>query len=359
MKKINGFSYKELFDLAISKPVLAQLELTQNCNQSCSFCFKNCSSDKHYKDLDISEWKVILKKILKLGVSKLNLTGGEPFLYKNFIDLSKFAKENGVEEIVVNTNGTIPLNKDILNWVDTLFFSVHNLSDKHDLIVNKKGAFDKIIENIDISKEAEKLVGINVVVTEDNIDNVWEIYNYFKKYNLDYYSFNLAGEINGNTVISEDLFNEYSNFLMSISEELKDKLYLRHGMQNIFINDSDFYFANIPMPHCAAGKYKLLVDYEGDVYPCSFFQSSKYYCGNLLKEDASDIWKNGKGFNFFRKLVFDKNNLPEKCENCMKKDKCLGGCLVWRNINKNNLYDRDIRCKIGDAYIRIGDNKQM
>lgn len=55
MEEINGFSYKELFSLAIEKPVMAQLEVTRNCNQHCSFCFRRSNLRKRFPEKSLSE----------------------------------------------------------------------------------------------------------------------------------------------------------------------------------------------------------------------------------------------------------------------------------------------------------------
>lgn len=353
--KINGFSYKELFDLAIQKPILAQLEITQNCNQECSFCFKECSYRKKYKDLPLLTWKKIIKNISNFGVTNINFTGGEVFLYRDFIELIDYSKKNGIKKIVVNTNGSVLLSKFELSKIDSLVFSVHGIGEKHDLIVGLKGAFNNLLKNL--NKNIEMSV-INVVVTDKNINYLDDILNYFKKFDLRFFSFNLAGKIDGETSISKALFEKYLSFLKRLEKCVGNKVLLRHGMQNIIINDKKFFEAKIPLPHCAGGKYKLLINYKGDVYPCSFFQNNDFYCGNILKDDLSEIWKNGKGFIFFRKQYLETKNLPEGCKTCFKKHKCGGGCLVWRSFNKKTKkYEKDIRCDIGNAYLGAGNNQ--
>ncbi|MCK9438455.1 radical SAM protein [Patescibacteria group bacterium] len=352
--KINGFSYKELFNLAIQKPILAQLEITQNCNQECSFCFKKCSYQKKYKDFSLLTWKKIVKNLSNFGVTNINFTGGEVFLYRDFIKLVDYSKKNGIKNILVNTNGSVPLSGFDLSKIDSLVFSVHDIGEKHDSIVGLKGAFNNLVKNL---KKNIKRSAINVVITDKNIDRLDDVLNYFKKFDLQFFSFNLAGDINGETKISKALFKKYLSFLKKLEKCVGDKVLLRHGMQNIVINDKKFFEAKIPLPHCAGGKYKLLVDYQGDVYPCSFFQNDNFYCGNILNDNLADIWKNGKGFIFFRKQYLEIKNLPNDCKACFKKDKCGGGCFVWRSFNKKTKkYEKDIRCDIGNAYLGTGNN---
>lgn len=62
---LNGFTRKELMSLIWQHPSLAQLELTRNCNQKCSFCFQGCQLNKNYQDLSLDDWKIIINKLKK------------------------------------------------------------------------------------------------------------------------------------------------------------------------------------------------------------------------------------------------------------------------------------------------------
>lgn len=353
---INGFSYKELFDLAINKPSLAQIEITQNCNQNCSFCFKNCSQQIYHSDLPLKEWKKVIKILVKFGIEKINFTGGEPFLYKDFLSLVDYAKKIGIKEIIVNSNGLVDLSSKNLINIDTLVISVHGLEKMHNKIVKSNRSFTSLLNNIKIAKSQKIAVAINMVVFDDNIDSMLSLYNFLKKFNLAFYSFNLAGDENGVKNLSKNLFTKYFDNLKRIYKKAGTKLLLRHGMQNVMVEDKDFFIAQMPLPHCAAGKYKILVNYRGDIFPCSFFQSSDFFCGNILKDDIKDIWEYGRGFKFFRNLALNKIILPIKCNSCFKKDKCLGGCLVWRKYSsKKEIYERDTRCQFGAAHVRARD----
>lgn len=149
-------------------------------------------------------------------------------------------------------------------------------------------------------------------------------------------------------------FKKYINFINKIP---KSRRKLRHGMQSIVCDNVPY--QQIPLPNCAGGKYKIVIDFKGDVYPCRYFQNNDYFCGNILTGDARDIWLNGKGFMKFRKIVTD-NTLPRRCRTCIKNKKCVGGCLAWRkHETSKKTYREDLRCKLGDAYIRAGSNNSM
>jgi len=342
MKIINGFSREELFELAIEKPVMAQLELTKNCNQRCFFCFRYCEPSSRFKDMALKDWKIIINKLVKLGIEELNLSGGEIFLFKNLDQFLSYAKKKGIKKILVNTNGSIPLNNFDLSNIDQLVFSVHDLNNKHDSIVGLPGAFLALKKNINYAQSIKKKIAINTVVSRENFKNLKEIYNFFKNKKLLFYAFNLF--IDRKNIISNEKWykNNFKKYLSFLNTIPRDKLKLRHGLQNVYYNNKSFFKAALPLPHCAAGKYKLIVDYRGDVYPCRYFQEEAYLCGNMLTGDEKNIWKKGRGFEFFRSFI-RKDFYPRGCSKCFKKYKCRGGCLAFRKII-NNQYEKDVRC---------------
>lgn len=347
MCDIKGFSYNELFLLAVQKPVMAQIELTKNCNQSCFFCFRSCRPGRKYEDEPLVKWKRAINKLVDLGVEEINFSGGEIFLFTDIDGLCAHAKKRGIKKIVINTNGVADLKKNKLSNIDLLVFSIHGLGAGHDNITGLPGSFDSVSQSLRQAVKKGIAIGINTVVSKNNINNLSDIKNHFDIFPLAFHSFNY--NISDVSSAESADFKKYLSFLKTVRPE---RLKLRHGMQNIFINDRFFFLAPIPLPHCAAGKYKMVVDYKGDVYPCRYFQTKKFLCGNIFRDNAKKIWKDGKGFNFFRKQITE-NVLPEKCVSCFKKNKCRGGCLAWRKYDKNlKIYGEDTRCAAGDAYIR-------
>lgn len=340
---VNNFTYDELFKLAIEKPLMAQIEVTANCNQACLFCFRYCNPTTKFPDLSPEQWRKTIDKLTKIGVEEINFSGGEIFLYRDITELFQYAKSLGIKKITVNTNGQVDLSQFDLSNIDEFVFSIHGLGKTHDLIVNKKSAFDIIEKNLlYILKKFKGIVGINTVVCRENLNDLKKIYVRYEKMKIEYHAFNF--NIDRNLAESENLkldFKKYLKFLRTIPLERRK---LRHGMGNILENNPKI--TPIQLPDCAAGKYKLIIDFKGDVFPCRYFQQDEYKCGNIFEQDLKNIWQSGKGFQFFRQQFLNK---PKKCLECKKIIKCAGGCMAW---HKKGFNERDFRCELGDAYSR-------
>lgn len=362
------FTKNEILELSWEKPSLAQIELTRNCNQSCVFCFQDCSSNKKNVDLGLEEWKKIINKLKHLGVTNINFSGGENCLHKDFEDIIIWSKKQGFN-IVINTNGTFSL-KNIINYVDEIVFSIHGLFDIHNKIVGLNNSFELIENHIMEINDIFNNISINMVVVKSNFKTIEDVYNYFEnKYKIKSFSATLPIPCYSGSEYKEEqlditynLLKEYFLVLKKIPEE---KLVLKHGLGNIFKNTSKFYdnSKQFILPSCIGGKYKLVISYDGSVYPCNFFRTDSFYCGNILYDDPVKIWNNGNGFKYFRNYMLDEM-IHQDCKQCFKKNRCFGGCRAWTNTyisdyneNKGIIeYERDMRCEITNAFIRTRDN---
>lgn len=353
MKNIYGFNYNELFLLSIERPVVAQIEITKNCNQDCSFCFRHCDSKTKFIDKSVNDWQKAIDKLIALGIEEINFTGGEPFLFKEVSALFKYAKLKYIKNISVNTSGSINLTRDSLRNVDEIVFSIHGINDAHDKVTGISGSFKKAARNIRYAVKQGKEVGINIIVTSENIYLLDKIYNFFKNFNVSFYYFKLVVDnrnIRRHRVKMAKVIPLYLKFLKKIVD--KGQIFKTKITIPTFIINKIFSTAKIPLPECAGGKYRLVIDYRGDVYPCRYFQTKNYFCGNIFIDDLKKVWLNGGGFKKFRKIILEKK-YPKECSNCLRKNVCLGGCLAWRIYNnKLKQYGRDIRCKFRNAYFR-------
>ena len=360
-----NFSRDELYGLIWSRPSFAQLEITKNCNQSCVFCFDGCSSGESYDDLSLDEWKRIIDKLRPLGVHTLHFSGGENFMFRGFAGLLKYAKQRGFFTHV-NTNGTFSI-KETLPYTDEYVFSVHGTREVHDAVTQNTGSFDRIEKNIGRANEYGVRADINSVLIRENAGCMAEMFRYFEdRFKIEKYSFTLAARSligkqfeQHELELDGDTYEWYTSLLDTAG---RDRLTLKHGMYALYDYDIEAEPKSILyMPVCAAGKDKIIVKHDGSVYPCNYFQSDEYFCGNILTGDVFEIWNNGRGYRPFRKLILD-DSIDPKCGGCSKKPKCFGGCRVWTKsfVERGEFSgERDFRCALGNAFAGDRDNVQV
>ena len=90
-------------------PFDAQIELTYRCNLNCVHCY--CVEEDKGKELGTKEVKIILDDLKKEGCLWLALSGGEPLMRKDFLEIYAYAQKKGFL-ITLFTNGQL-FNKKI------------------------------------------------------------------------------------------------------------------------------------------------------------------------------------------------------------------------------------------------------
>ena len=86
-----------------------RLSISDVCNFKCGYClpdgYKTDKSDNR-TFINTEEIGRLAKALSELGVSKIRLTGGEPTVRKDFLDIIKIIKKNsGIKKTVITTNG--------------------------------------------------------------------------------------------------------------------------------------------------------------------------------------------------------------------------------------------------------------
>ena len=170
-----------------NSPPFLILFINSICNQTCEHCFywRNLNAKD---DLTVDELRALSEE---LGpVETLNLSGGEPFLRKEFGEICRFfIRNNGVRQIYVPTNGSFP-EKTILALEEVfqepaldLFaveLSLDGMPEFHDSFRGMKNAFARSMETYDelaALQKREPRLRIHAIstATSSNLDQIRQL----------------------------------------------------------------------------------------------------------------------------------------------------------------------------------------
>ena len=99
---------------------------------------------------------------------------------------------------------------------------------------------------------------------------------------------------------------------------------------------------------CGAGKTRIYISENGNVYPCIELADYRFLLGNILNESFEQIQERSS------KLLAGQNvNNEEQCKECNIAYFCGGGCLARRLTNSTNKM-KDPMCNF--IYGAIGQN---
>ena len=90
-----------------------RLSVIEACNFRCGYCMPADRVPDDYgldasRRLDFDQIEQLVRGVVRLGVSKLRLTGGEPLLRKRLPELvARLARVDGIEDMALTTNGAL------------------------------------------------------------------------------------------------------------------------------------------------------------------------------------------------------------------------------------------------------------
>lgn len=132
-----------------------RLSLTELCNFKCIYCLPD-GTNQHRPDrfLSLSEIDHILALFTELGIQKVRLTGGEPTLRRDFVDiLSLVADYAQIKVLAITTNGS-RLLKDAARWqqagMNAINISVDSLSPYYFRQITGNDKLHEIMQGIDL-----------------------------------------------------------------------------------------------------------------------------------------------------------------------------------------------------------------
>lgn len=340
-------------------PFSVMFELTYNCNECCIHCFnpgaaRNASEESkrhNRKELTLSDYQRIIKELKDLGVVKIVLSGGDPFVKKDIWKIIDIIYSEGFA-LEVFTNGL-----GIVNKVETLakFYpssiglSIYsNIEEVHDGITQTKGSLriTKIVAN----KVAELGIPLYLKcpIMNDNYESYGTVKTLAKKYGaLAQFDINLSDSIDGDVSIGNFLQVKGAK-LQKLLRDIDIPLYVGEeapemGKKQIDFNDQ----------FCGAGFSIISISPEGDINPCNSFALK---LGSVKESSIKEILKTSET------LLFLKNKKIRDYEECATHDRCsfCNRCPGQSLIEHGNfLKPSSANCYLAKARLEVAENLRL
>jgi len=161
-------------------PHIAVYYVTMQCNLNCIYCEDFGSRRNHLvtPTLPLEDAKRILK-VIRTGIDRLWLTGGEPLMYPQLLDLLMYARDElDFREISLITNGTLlSLNRHLLPFLNNLIISLDSIDPQALNRVSLPDTYaETVIANVreaaSLQKEHHFKLILNAVITPETLPNM-------------------------------------------------------------------------------------------------------------------------------------------------------------------------------------------
>jgi len=164
-------------------PFTCNYYVTLRCNQRCIFCniphTNNGTPDREPK---LDQIAANLHDLRRLGVKLLDVTGGEPLLFKHIVEMLRMAKQSGFIT-TVTTNGMLypRMAEQLQGNVSALLFSIDSTdADEHDRIRATK-SFGLVLEALKVARRYKQPLYISHVVTNESFAHVDEMIRFARE----------------------------------------------------------------------------------------------------------------------------------------------------------------------------------
>jgi radical SAM protein with 4Fe4S-binding SPASM domain len=318
--------------LNISKPLFAQYEICDNCNQHCFFCYNVWREEKErLKPINKQKKIEVIKKIIELEVFGLIISGGEPLIVSYLEELINIANDAKIETTII-TNGLLlsqerckKLKKVGLKGIQ---ISLHSCDEaEHDKITGVKGSFQKTITNIKhaIDIFGSDFININMVATKKTCGRIYETARFLRNmgvvnFSASSFSYSGLGKKVENITPNKSDFNILFNQILEAKKDFGISTLISGAFplcaldMKIDKNVTEM-LGNI----CDAGITQIVIGPNGDLRPCVSYNVK---LGNILDDDAIRIWNE----NQFLKNLRQLEHVPDACSDCNYLIFCYGGC---------------------------------
>ncbi len=147
-----------------------RLAVTDRCNLRCQYCMPVQGIDivDRTELLSYKEMYRITRVLSELGVNKVRLTGGEPFVRKDFVNfLESLSFNDKLEEINITTNGAlISSHIDKLEdyKINAINLSLDSLQKEKFAKITRRDVFDSVYDTFEKLEKSSLKLKLNVVV---------------------------------------------------------------------------------------------------------------------------------------------------------------------------------------------------
>lgn len=322
----------KVYYLKIKAPLAVQFELTNGCNQKCTFCYnvwKEGCSKSVTKQLSKHKQFKILNKIIENEIFDIIFSGGEPLIINWLEKLIKTASDNKLDTTII-TNGILLTSKRVKSLKDaglqSMQISLHHYKPEINNLLTGKNSFNKTVNGIRNAIKYFKNGGINVnmVALPQTYKDVYKMAKFLKS--LGVLSFTVGtptatGEMhkNRNLVITKEMFLEIYKQLRQAEKDFKISTGFTGGFPLCILPEFNEKTKEMISNYCDAGLNQLVIDPEGNLKPCVCLSEK---LGNILTDDLQKIWLKTKFLLDIRQLKY----VPKECKKCEYISICRGGC---------------------------------
>ena len=353
--------------------------ITGKCNFNCRHCLVS-APNAHHPQLPLEDCLHIVDEIARSGITRVDITGGEPLVRNDFEEIVKALSDHGIDIGVLFTNAAL-LDASVLDMLEknhqhpNFQLSFDGLG-HHDWLRGVSGAEEQADAAFRLLQEREYSVSAAMCIHKGNRDSLRATANYLAGLGVRSLRLNAPQELglwkqySREYALTEDevwevykaYISDYFEDGMPIGIELDGYFYCEKGKTDYkvhYVHHAEENADWSKYPYCESVRYNTYIGPDGRLAPCMGFSDTalREKFPSVLEHRLGDLTLDSYYHDVVETKVSDLLAKNPECASCELLRKCCGGCMIEGITDEGDYLVPDKRCcyfhkHIGEAAVR-------
>jgi len=361
-----------LLQFAQDKKPVVVWNMTKRCNLHCAHCYARSDEMAGEDEMSTKQGKAMIDDLARFGSPVLLLSGGEPLVRSDLLELAHYAVGRGMRA-VISTNGTLitrekakELKEVGLSYVG---ISLDGGADIHDRFRGVPGAYAKAMQGLENCQLEGLKVGLRFTISQRNQHEVPGIFTLLQEREIPRVCFyHLVYSGRGSELIKEDLSHFATREVVNMIMDATRDLYAQGLKKEVLTvdNHADGPYVYLRLlqedPQRAEAVMELLgynegnnsgrgigcVSWDGTVYADQFWRNHAF--GNVCERPFSEIWTD-TNIPLLAQLKDKKAHVTGRCAKCRFLPVCGGNFRARAEAYYGDIWAPDPACYLTDEEI--------
>lgn len=279
-------------------------EITNRCNYRCPHCIFSSTAKKPKDELSTGEAKKCIKGLKSAGITHIKITGGEPFLREDILELMIFADKIGLKTDI-STNASV-IDDGLASKLKELNISMIHVgldgctSELNEIVRGEK-SFDRTTKGIKSLVKHGLYTRVGSLIFAQNEEKMEDMVKLCIDLGVDEVIFSRlepVGRLRGNkNLISLKPSTDLKNEIEILAKKYKEQIKVSHSFTEKIGEKVDGV--------CPGGNKFLSIDHKGRVSPCTWVteRAPQYVSGKDFHKYGLDEILRSKEISSYRSLV--------------------------------------------------------
>lgn len=362
----------------VKRPVVVW-NVTRRCNLHCQHCYASARSLPHPDELTPAEGLALIGELARCGVPALILSGGDPLLRPDLLELLRCASDHGIHT-AVSTNGTL-IDAGVARHLRAagagyVGVSVDGIGRLHDRFRGLRGAWEQALRGLRHCREAGLTVGLRFTLSRVTLPHLPGVLDLMEAEQVHRgYVSHLVYVGRAHNLVGLALSSGETRGAVDRILDRAESLTARRVPLELVTGNSDadgvllYLRARERRPATAglvldllrrrggnsAGRSIANVDDRGEVHPDQFWPH--HSLGNVRTRPFGELWSD-PGEPLLARLRSRRSHIHGRCAACPFLDICGGGSRVRAEALTGDLWASDPACYLTDGELALAASSE-